>query len=295
VRWLYHVAYADDPDPLRDADGVLHCSYRDAVAESARLYLRVDREKRVLRIDPRRVVKFEEAATPRGPMPHVLDAVLAADAVRETLPLERVAAGDAPDRVTATRVAFVAFRGMTLLDLVGPYDALSRIATMGFDPTFTCEIVSATTAGEEIGAGEVWSGAGALLRVARERPALEPYDVVVVTGGHGTRELAGDAAVVQWLASFPTTRRMASVCTGALLLGAAGRLTGKRATTHASALGELARYGATSVADERVVVDGAVITAGGVTAGIELGLWLVEWLEGAETRAKITQQMEWRS
>jgi cyclohexyl-isocyanide hydratase len=78
-----------------------------------------------------------------------------------------------------------------------------------------------------------------------------------------------------------------------LLLGAAGFLDGKRATAHRDAIPLLARYGATAV-EERVVEDGDVITAGGVTAAIDLGLYLVDRLAGAEVRDRIRAQMEYR-
>ena len=84
----------------------------------------------------------------------------------------------------------------------------------------------------------------------------------------------------------------ASVCTGALLLGAAGRLRGKRATTHHASVELLPRYGAVPTAG-RVVRDGLVMTAGGVTAAIDLGLALVGWLYGDDARARIAARMEY--
>jgi cyclohexyl-isocyanide hydratase len=84
-----------------------------------------------------------------------------------------------------------------------------------------------------------------------------------------------------------------SVCTGALVWGAAGFLRGRRATTHHDAAGLLAQYGAT-YADERVVEDGGVITAGGVSAALDLGLYLVDKLAGADARDRIRAQMAYR-
>jgi cyclohexyl-isocyanide hydratase len=266
-------------------EGFVHASYRNDVAESARLYFDPAAALEVLQIDPRRLdVPVEVAATPRGPMPHVhgripRDAVVAAHPVAAFAP-----AGTLPDEVRGTRFAFVAFEGMTLLDLVGIYDPISRIGSMGFDPSATFEIIGAH-------GGSVWTHDGAELLVTRVRPALTEFDVVVVPGGLGTRLLRHDASLVEWLASYPPNRLLASVCTGALLLGAAGRLQGKRATTHHSAEGEVAQYGATYVR-ERVVDEGAVVTAGGVTSGLELGLHLVRRLMGAEIAAKVALQME---
>ncbi|MCU1283327.1 MAG: hypothetical protein JWM53_6873, partial [bacterium] len=101
-------------------EGYIHCSFRDTVADSARLYFAADARLRVLQIDPRRVgCEVRVVDTPRGPMPHVHGSI-PADAVRATLELAAIPA--APDQVTGTRFAFVAFEGMTLLDLVGVLD-----------------------------------------------------------------------------------------------------------------------------------------------------------------------------
>lgn len=291
MRWLYHLVKSESivwnevrryaPRSLDD-EGFVHASFEDSVLESARLHFRgvPSEELSLLAIDPRRLdVPVELAPTPRGPMPHVHGAI-PEDATR-VIPLASLA--DQPDRVTGTRIGFAAFAGMTLLDLVGPLDALSRIASMGFEPTTSCEVFALGP--------EQWSSWGAELRVARQRPALHAYDVLVIPGGLGTRPLLRDRELLDYLATFPANRRLASVCTGALLLGAMGRLSGRPATTHASARAELAALGA-DVRTERVVDAGSVVTAGGVTAGIDLGLHLVRWLEGDEVAAAIAKQME---
>jgi putative intracellular protease/amidase/uncharacterized protein (DUF952 family) len=293
MRWLFHALHARDlvwgPDgryaPQGLArEGFLHASYRDVLEESVRLYFPPGSDVRVLAIDPRRLdVPVEVATTPRGPMPHIHGS-LPADAVR-VLPLEGVRAH--ADRVAGTRIAFGAFSGMTLLDLVGPLDALSRIASMGFDPTSTCEVI-ALTEGDD-----VWTGAGATFRAASYRPALDAFDVVVIPGGPNTRALVEDATLAAYLASYPHNRLLASVCTGALLLGAAGRLRGRRATTHASALDQLTQYGAV-VTRERIVDEGNLVTAGGVTAGIDLGIFLVQRLEDEDVARAIAERMELR-
>lgn len=301
MRWLFHVLHAEDVTWGSDGryrpaslarEGFIHASYRDAVLESAKLYFPAGADLRVLAIDPRRLdVPVDVASTPRGPMPHVCGAI-PADAVR-ILTLDRVL--EHPDRVTGTRIGFCAFGGMTLLDLVGPLDALSRIASMGFDPTTSCEVFALTRAAEDpsvvVDVG-VWRGSGASLVAGRYRPALDGFDVLVVPGGPSTRSLVDeDPTIAHYLASFPHDRLLASVCTGALLLGAAGRLAGKRATTHASAMDALASFGATAVR-ERVVDEGNLVTAAGVTAGIDLGLHLVERLAGVEVADAIAERME---
>ena len=282
MRWLFHVL-TEGSLPSVGADGFVHASFKDAVAESARLYFPEAARLRVLQIDPRRLdARVELASTPRGPMPHI-HGEIPPDAIRATLALRDVP--NAPDRVTGTKIAFVAFEGMTLLDLVGAYDPLARIAKMGFDPTATCSIVTADAA-------RPWSEGGGSLVVHAVRPTLEAYDAVVVPGGPGARALVTNTRITEWIAAFPHNRLIASVCTGALVLGAAGRLRGKRATTHRSALGDLAAYGATAVA-ERVIDEGQLVTAAGVTSAIDLALHLVRRLEGDEVAAAIALQMEW--
>jgi putative intracellular protease/amidase len=296
MRWLFHVrpvageaprsrTRAYEPESLA-REGFIHASYRDDVTASARLYFAPDAELEVLQVDPLRLdARVEVAATPRGPMPHIHGSI-PFDAVRAVHAL--AAFDDAaalPDRVTGIRFAFVAFEGMTLLDLVGVYDPLSRIRSVQIDPTSTCEIIGTHRS-------QVWSADGAALSARRVRPSLEDVDVLVIPGGPGVRPLLHDPEVLGWLATFPTNRLIASVCTGALLLGASGRLQGRPATTHATALGELAAFGATARQD-RVVDTGQVVTAGGVTSGLDLGLHLIGRLMGDDAAASVARQIEW--
>src|SRR5262249_36335319 len=99
---------------------------------------------------------------------------------------------------------------------------------------------------------------------------------------------------VDWLRTFPENRLAVSVCTGALLLGAAGRLHGKRATTHYTAMDRLADHGAIPT-EERVVDEGSVITGGGVTSALDVGLHVVREIAGDEIARKIARQMEVRA
>jgi cyclohexyl-isocyanide hydratase len=287
MRWLFHACPAADEafsrtyaPPSLAREGFIHASYKDLLEESVRLYLKgVD--VRVLAIDPRRLdVPVDVADTPRGPMPHV-HGPIPADAVR-VIELADVAKHD--DEVRGTRIAFLAFHGMTLLDLVGPLDALSRIATMGFDPSSACEVVA-------LAEGPVWSACGMEVRTSRVRAPLADFDVLLIPGGLGTRALVEDASVLEYVRSFPANRLTASVCTGSLVLGAAGRLRGKRATTHHLSYDLLATYGATLV-KERVVDEGQLVTAGGVTSGLDLGVHLVRRIYGSTVASAIASQME---
>ena len=294
MRWLYHALprsqatalLADAASELAPAtvESFVHASFLPQVEASARLY--VPHDPVALLIDPRRVPhRVEVVSTPRGPMPHIHGAV-PRDALVGALELGELS-GQAADQVVGTRFAFVAFEGMTLLDLVGVLDPVSRIASMGFDPESTCEVVSGTLG------TSVWEGAGARLSVAKVRPNLGGYDVVILPGGPGAHSLVRDTAFLRWLETYPPNRLAASVCTGSLLWAAAGRLRGKHATTHASAFDALRGLGAqVSDTPPRLVADTGTLTAGGVTAGLDLGLELVRRVAGEATAAAIARQME---
>ena len=181
------------------------------------------------------------------------------------------------------RAAFVIFEGMTALDFVGAYDPLTRLRTMRLSEDFAWDVCALTN--------EVRDNTGLRFAPTRVGSSLGTYELLVVPGGYGTRELVEDAAFLDWLRTAAACDLKASVCTGSLLLGAAGFLEGRRATTHPSAFGELKKFCA--VSDERIVDEGDVITAGGVTAAIDLGLHLCERLAGAEATEKIRRQMDY--
>lgn len=187
--------------------------------------------------------------------------------------------------MTPSRIAFVVFQGMTLLDVVGPYDALRRVRTMGIDPRLSWRFVAA---GPEPG-----DDCGLPIHADVVRGDLGEYDLLVVPGGLGADALRGDAGFVAWLRTWGEARPIASVCSGALLLGEAGLLRGLPATTHASRREQL-RPLCGEVLERRVVDAGRVVSSGGVTAGIDLGLHLVGRFWGAEARRRIAQQMEVR-
>lgn len=293
MRWLYHslprheairaLSGTTDYAPASLAsEGFVHASYVHVARASAELYVKDDPV--ALSIDPRRIAaRIDVASTPRGPMPHV-HGPIPRDAIRDLVELADLAA--APDRVQGTRFAFVALEGMTLLDLVGALDPVARIVTMGFDPTARVDVIAGTPA------SETWSGFGARFCASVVRPSLGAYDVVVIPGGPGVGALTKDDALLRWLAEFPTNRLSVSVCTGSLLWAAEGRLRGKSATTHATALADLAALGATARAGERVVADEGVLTGGGVTAAIDVGLALVLRYAGKDAHDAIARQME---
>jgi putative intracellular protease/amidase len=166
------------------------------------------------------------------------------------------------------QVAIALFPGFTALDAVGPYEVLHRVP--GIDVTF----VGHRT-------GEVRSDNGMLALVIDATFAEMPRpDLLVFPGGIGTRSLTKDDEVLGWVREAHTSTRLTtSVCTGSLVLAAAGLLEGLTATTHWSSYGELEAFGALPV-DQRVVehLDRRIVTAAGVSSGIDMALRLLEIL-----------------
>lgn len=182
------------------------------------------------------------------------------------------------------KAAFIVFNGMTFLDFVGFYDALTRLKSMKIRDDFDWRVCSTTP--------RVSDDRGLCVVVDRVGDPLDDYDLLFVPGGMGTRTLQHDREFVDWLKTSSAARLKVSVCTGALLLGAAGFLTGRRATTHPAALQELERYCGTVVRD-RIVDEGDIVTAGGVSSAIDAGLYLAERLAGRDARERIAQQMDY--
>jgi cyclohexyl-isocyanide hydratase len=188
---------------------------------------------------------------------------------------------------TPRRIAFLIFPGLTFLDFIGGYDALRRVAGMGIDKDVSHRIIGTEAS--------VVDDSG--LRVVPDGvyEDLAPYDLLYVPGGFGTRPLMEDARCVEYLRGWGTERPIVSVCTGALLLGRAGHLAGKRATTHHNAYDALRPFCREVVTDRRVVDEGRVVTAGGVSSSLDLGLYLVEKFWGADARKTIAAQMAYRA
>ncbi len=183
------------------------------------------------------------------------------------------------------KTAFIIFDRMTSLDLIGIYDPLTRLKTMNFLKEFDWRICAFTK--------EVSDDRGLRFIPDSVAESLAAYDIIVVPGGFGTRALQHDKTFIQWLRSAGPVKLKTSVCTGALLLGSAGFLAGRRATTHPNAFEELKPYCATVVTDQRIVDEQEVITAQGVTSSIDLGLYLVERIVGREARTSIAKQMDY--
>lgn len=179
------------------------------------------------------------------------------------------------------KIVFLVFDGLTALDAIGPYEVLARLP--GAQVTF---------AGPR--RGVIRTGDGVVGLTADVALAeVDACDLLVVPGGFGTRALQGDAALLAKLRALDaTTRVTASVCTGALVLAAAGLLRGRRATTHWAYREQLAALGAVPVA-ERVVRDGKYASSAGVSAGIDLALGLAIELASPAAAAAIQLGIEY--
>ena len=167
-------------------------------------------------------------------------------------------------------IAIPLFDRITALDAIGPYEVLSRL------PGARIRWVAVTP-------GPYRTDNRQLTLVAEEPLSAVPHpDIIMVPGGFGTRVLMTPNPLLDWLrAAHETSQWTTSVCTGSLLLGAAGILRGLEATTHWAAHEQLAELGAKPTL-KRVVVQGKVVTAAGVSSGIDMALTLVARIAGDE-------------
>jgi putative intracellular protease/amidase len=174
------------------------------------------------------------------------------------------------------KIKILIFDGLTALDAVGPYEVFRSV------PGWEVEFVAPR-------AGEIRTDVGSLgLSADRAYAEVDSADLVLVPGGHGNRALLSDEPLLEWLREIDRgTKWTTSVCTGSLVLGAAGLLQGRRATGHWLYLEPLSEYGAEPVGG-RFVEDGKYVTAAGVSAGIDMALHLV----GQEVGPEVAQAVQ---
>ncbi len=178
------------------------------------------------------------------------------------------------------QIGFVVFPGIQQLDLTGPYDVLASL------PDVTLHLIWKDLA-------PITSSSGLVLCPTITYNDCPRLDVICVPGGSGVGPLMEDESTLGFLrAQSQTARYVTSVCTGALVLGAAGLLRGRRATTHWAYHEMLATLGAIAV-QERVVRDGNLFTGGGVTAGLDFALTVVAELAGPAVAQAIQLQIEY--
>lgn len=178
-------------------------------------------------------------------------------------------------------IAILLFPRLTALDAVGPYEVLRSL------PDGDLKFVA-------VSPGPQRTDHGSLALVADHGLDDVPApDVIVVPGGPGEVGAREDPRVLDWLRRADATSSWTtSVCTGSLVLGAAGLLAGKRATSHWTALEDLRQFGA-EPSEERIVVDGKVVTAAGVSSGIDMALWLAAQLADEDTARAIQLAIEY--
>ena len=178
------------------------------------------------------------------------------------------------------RIGMLIFPRLTQLDMTGPYEVLARL------PNTVVDLVARTR-------DPVTTDRGMQILPTVTYDDCPPLDVVMVPGGPGQQDLMEDEAALEFLRKVAASAKyVTSVCTGSLVLGAAGLLKGKRATCHWAAIDHLALLGAIPVR-EKVVVDGHIVTGAGVTSGIDFALTLAAILEGEQAAREIQLQIEY--
>ena len=181
------------------------------------------------------------------------------------------------------QVAIMLYPGFTALDFIGPYECLrwlsdTEVRFVWHEP------------------GPIAADSGVLLVGATHSFDETPSpDVILIPGGFSTMEHARDEKVLDWVrTAHQTSTWTASVCSGSVILAAAGLLEGKRATSHWAAVQMLRTFGAVPVDDERIVpADDKIVTCAGVSAGIDLGLWLAGRISGDARARAIQLSMEY--
>ena len=177
-------------------------------------------------------------------------------------------------------IGMLIFPRMTQLDMTGPYEVLARL------PNTTVDLIARTLE-------PVTTDRGMQIVPTTTYADCPPLDVVMVPGGAGQQDLMEDEAALEFLRKAAASAKyVTSVCTGSLVLAAAGLLKGRRATSHWSVVDHLALLGAIPT-HERVVVDGNVVTGAGVVSGIDFALRLAVILDGEQVARELQLQIEY--
>jgi transcriptional regulator GlxA family with amidase domain len=200
---------------------------------------------------------------------------------------------DARAAVLPKTVGIVLFDQVELLDFAGPVEVLWAARAAGADGKWTRAFRILLIADRP---GPVATAQGVQVIADCGFEACPPIDVVLIPGGWGTRTQMGNPTLLDWVRHRSRLAELTtSVCTGALVLGAAGLLDGRRATTHRESLDLMRRsFPAIEVINnEQVVCDGAILTSAGVAAGMDLALRIVTHYLGEETARRIARSIEY--
>jgi len=182
------------------------------------------------------------------------------------------------------KIAYIIFNGITWLDFIGVYDPVSRLRSLNYIPDLSWDICSYTANAKD--------NFGLEVIPHKIRQPLVDYDAIIVPGGFGTRQLVFDAGFIEWIKTAKDAAYKISICTGSLILGAAGFLAGKKATTNYNEYETLKPY-CKEVLQDSIVEDGNVITAGAVSTSINLGLYLCNKWSGQNAREEIRKRIAW--
>ena len=180
------------------------------------------------------------------------------------------------------RVGILLFDGVEELDFVGIWEVLRKAKQL--HPALNLSVITRATK------ESIACALGLTILAHEVKRDLSDLDLLIVPGGPGRKDVIADRGLLEKIAEFGRTKPVASVCTGALILQSAGLLAGRRATTHFLSREELTEA---DVVTDRVVVDGRVITAGGVSASIDLGLKILEMNFGRELADEVAARIEY--
>ena len=182
------------------------------------------------------------------------------------------------------KLAYIIFNEITWLDFIGCYEPLSKLKSRNYLSHLSWDICGYTESSKDI--------FGLEIKADKIGESLAGYDAIIVPGGLGTRKLQFDPNFIEWLMTAKDVKYKISVCTGSLLLGAAGFLKGKSATTNFQEYEALKPY-CKKVVAEKIVEDDNVITAGAVSSSVDLGLYLCKKWAGAEAESSIRKSIDY--
>jgi transcriptional regulator GlxA family with amidase domain len=182
------------------------------------------------------------------------------------------------------KLAYIVFEGITWLDFIGIYDPVSRLKSLNYLPDLSWDICSYSAIAKD--------NFGLEIKPTKIKNQFSDYNAIIVPGGWGTRQLQFDTGFINWIKTAEKVKHKISICTGSLILGAAGFLKNKTATTNFNEYEALKPY-CKKISTERIVEDGDVITAAAVTASIDLGLFLCRKWVGTEAEQAIRKKMDY--
>ncbi len=182
------------------------------------------------------------------------------------------------------KIAFVLYNELTYLDFIGFYDVITRVKALDIDKDLTWKICSLRD--------EIRDDKNLFIKPDTVGESLDGFDLVFIPGGIGTRTLIYDDIFLSWIKGSKNAKTKVSVCSGALLFGAAGLIKDKKATTNKKAY-ELLKPYCTEIAEQRIVEDGDFISSGGVSCSIDVGLYVVEKFYGKEAKKRIRTEISY--